>query len=431
MMRTPAVLAAALLAFGAQAQTPDPAAAPAVAVVPAPAPAKPEKKVLSVIAEKSNLSISGRAWASFENVGASKGSVSTATSVPDRLRVSNNSSYLRIKGDTELAPGWKAIAQIEAEFGIEGEAGLPFSGTRNTGVGLSSPYGQLILGRWDSPSKQTTIGLDPFGGTGIFGYYNVFGQVMAGGQGSNRFDRRYSNGLHYTSPTFYGLKLLAAYAVGELKESSVTSGTPAVTTTTKVNPSAFNVALHYNRGPIYFGASYETRTDCNPDTNAEPNCSQALLGAAGTQPKGTDTAIRVGASYELKQTWTKLALAYEHIDLSADASATGPKKTLKRDVYWGVITQGLMSDEHQLILAYGMASKASGQNVFADTAGTDGSYLTAAYRFYFGKDADLYAGYTTVMNGKNARYRIGSGNFGNVPLGATSTGYGAGIRYFF
>ncbi len=428
MTRIPAALAAALLALGAQAQTPDPAATAA-----APAPAKPEKRY--TIAEKSNLSISGRAWASFETVGADKGSVATATKVDASGRVSNNSSYLRFKGDIELIPGWKALAQIEAEFGIEGEAGLPFSGTRNTGVGLSSPYGQLLLGRWDSPSKQTTIGIDPFGGTGIFGYYNVFGQVMANGQGSNRFDRRYTNGLHYTSPNLYGVKILAAYAMGEVRESTVAAAGTAPAVTTKVNPQAFNVAAHYNRGPLYVGVAYEWRQDCNPDTNNEAGCSNALLGTAGTQPKGIDTAIRVGASYDIKQTWTKIALAYEHVDLTADAlttaRGTAAQKTLQRDVYWGALTQGLMSDEHQLILAYGMATKASGQNVFTDLTGTDGSYFLAAYRFWFAKDTDLYAGYTTVMNGKNARYRIGSNNFGNIPLGATSTGIGAGIRYIF
>lgn len=421
MIRIPAAVAAALLALGAQAQTPDPAATAA-----APAPAKPEKKVLSVIAEKSKLSVSGRAWAEFHNVGADAGSVAThpaQVKVPDRFRLHNNSSYLRFRGETELFEGWKALAQVEAEFGIEGEEGLPFSGARNIGVGLQSPYGTLMLGRWDSPSKQTTIGIDPFGGTGIFGYYNVFGQqqVSATGSGSNRWDRRLNNSLNYTSPDIYGLKILVSYAVGE----QVANGA------IKVDPYTINVAAHYKRGPLYVGASYETRNDCgNPDTNAAAGCNQSALGSA-TQPKGTDSAIRVGASYDVKQTRTKLGAAYERIDLMTKAEGALAKKTLQRDVIWGVVTQGIMSDDNQLIVAYGMATKASGEGVFADKSGTDASYLTVAFRHYLAKDADVYAGYTTVMNGKNAAYRFGSGNFGNVPLGSTSTGYGAGLRYFF
>jgi len=430
MTRTIAALAAALLALGARAQTHEAAAQPAPAPA-APAPAKkaePEKKAEKgtvVIGEKSKITLTGRAWASFENVGADAGSAPGASKVKSRWRLHNDSSYLRVKGQAEVTPGWTAIAQIEAEFGIDGENGLPFSGTRNTGVGLESPYGRLILGRWDSPSKQTTIGLDPFGGTGIFGYYNVFGQqqTSATGSGSNRWDRRLNNSLNYTSPTFSGVTVLAAYSVGETPTNGAVD----------VSPYTVSAAVHYKNGPLYVGVSYETRNDCgNPDADAPggPSCNQAALGSAA-QPKGTDQAIRVGAGYTVKQTWTKLGAAFEHIDLQADATATLAKRTLKRDVYWGVVTQGLGSNDDQLILAYGMATKASGSGVFADYADTGASYLTAAYRHYLNKDTDVYAGYTQVANQKNAAYRFGSGNFGNVPVGSTSTGFGAGIRYFF
>ena len=451
MTRTLAALTAALVAWDVSAQTPEapppasatpPAAsapaAPAVPSVPvAPEPekraaperkAEPEKKVEKgtyVLGEKSKISISGRAWTSFENVRASAGSAAGASKVPDRFRLQNDSSYLRVRGETELLAGWKALAQLEAEFGIEGENGLPFSGTRNTGVGLGTPYGTLILGRWDSPSKQTTIGLDPFAGTGIFGYYNVFGQQQASesSSGSNRWDRRLNNSLNYTSPTLAGLTLLAAYSVGETPRNG----------TIPVDPYTASAALHYKVGPLYVGASYETRNDCgNPDADAPggPSCNQAALGSA-TQPNGTDRAIRAGAGYTSKWTFTKVTAAYEHIDLEADATATATKKTLRRDVYWGSITQGVFGDRHQLILAYGVATKASGTGVFTDSSRTGASYVMGAYRFWLNKDTDLYAAFTQLANERNASYRFGSGNFGSVPVGSTSTGYGAGMRFMF
>jgi predicted porin len=447
-MRFLVAVTAAVLAVTASAQTPPapvpeaPAAAQAAAAAtPVIAPAAPSKEVAApavaakksekaaivyVIAEKSTLSISGRAWAEFHNVGATAGT-SGGAAVADRWRVHNNSSYLRVRGETELSEGWSALAQIEAEFGIDGENGTPFGSTRNTGVGLESPGGTLIAGRWDSPTKQTTIGLDPFGGTGIFGYYNVMGQqqVSATTGGSNRWDRRLNNSLSYWSPEMAGFKILAAYSVGEAR----TGGTGTI----KVNPYTASVALHYRSGPFYAGVSYETRNDCgNPDADAPAgsSCSTAALGSA-TQPRGTDSAMRVGASYDLKKTWTKVALAYEQISLEAKAQGALPEKTLSRDTYWGVITQGIMSNNNQLILVYGMASKASGKGVFPDLSGTDAAYVTAAFRHYMNKDTDVYVGYTSLTNGKNAMFRFGSGNFGNVPVGSTSTGYGVGLRYFF
>ncbi|HET7825804.1 MAG TPA: porin [Anaeromyxobacter sp.] len=441
MTRTLAALAAVLLATGAHAQTAAPTASPAPpsdaatppaatsAAPAAPAPAVRQERKLPTgtfaIGERSQISINGRAWAEWNNVGADSGSAPGATNVPDRARLSNNSSYLRVRGEHEFATEWRAIAQIEAEFGIDGENGLPFSGTRNTGVGVASPFGTLILGRWDSPMKQTTIGLDPFGGTGIFGYYNVFGQQQASAtsSGANRWDRRLNNSLSYTSPSVAGFTALAAYSVGETPRSG----------TIPVNPFTASGALHYKYGPLYLGVAYEYRRDCgNPDADAPggASCNQAALGSA-TQPKGTDQGIRAGASYAFKSTFTKLSVAYEHISLEAAAIPTAPKKTLSRDAYWGSITQGIFTNRHQLILNYGVATSVSGQNVFADDSGTGASYVTAAYRFWLYPDTDVYAAFTQVTNERNASYRFGSGNFGNVPVGSTSTGWGGGIRYMF
>jgi predicted porin len=439
-MRILAAIPAALLASGALAQTspppptpggePAPSAAAPVAPAPAPAPKQKEEKGFVVVGERSKISLSGRAWASVENVRADSGSSPTGVEAKARNRVSNNSSYFHVEGEYTLAAGWAAIAQIEAEFGIEGENGLPFSGTRNTGVGLRGPIGSVILGRWDSPTKQTTIGLDPFGGTGIFGYYNVFGQqqTSATGQGANRWDRRLNNSINYTSPSFSGFKVLAAYSVGETPTVTPTTG-PAIS----VSPWTASAALHYRSGPLYAGVAYERRNDCgNPDADAPggASCSNAALGSKD-QPNGTDQAVRVGVGYTIKPTFTKLGAAYEHIDLEVDALGTAVKKSLKRDVYWGTITQGLGTDTHQLILNYGFATDVSGSGVFADNKDTGAWYLTAAYRFWASKTTDLYVGYTTIKNRKNATYRIGSGNFGNVAVGSTTQGFGAGLRFMF
>ena len=432
-MRLLVTVIAALLAVTASAQTQPAPEGTAPAAAPA-AEKKPEKKLEYVIAGRSTVTISGRAWAAVESVSSDKGPSATGAEQKSRMRLQNNASYLNVSAQKDFGGGWKAVAQVEAEFGLDGESGTPFSGTRNTGVGLDSPYGKLIVGRWDSPGKQTTIGLDPFGGTGILGYYNVFGQQQASatGQGSNRWDRRLDNGIHYTSPRISGFRVLAAYSMGETPTVTNTA-TPPVTTT--VNPYTASVALHYADGPIYAGVSYETRNDCgNPDENdntGSPSCSNSALGSA-TQPKGTDSAIRVGFGYNYKPTMTKIGLAYEHIDLEVDRAAAATwKKVLRRDVYWGAITQGLFDPSHNLILAYGYAGDVEGYGVFGNKSDTGASYFTVAYRYFFDKNTDLYAGYVQVANRKNATYRVGSGNFGNVAIGSTSTGFNAGLRYMF
>jgi predicted porin len=448
MTRTLAALAAALIATGARAQTEPPsipaappsdqATPPAATSAPLATPKKEEKppKGTFVIGSKSQISINGRAWGEVNNVRASAGAPGT-NSVPALNRISSNSSYVRIRGERDFDDGWKAFAQVEAEFGLEGENGTPYASTRNTGVGLSSPFGELTLGKWDSPMKETTIGLDPFVGTGIFGYYNVFTGYRA--------DRRLNNAALYETPRIGGFTLLVAGSLGEAKfakkTTTVTVGTAPDTVkvsststgTIPVNPYTASAALHYRAGDFYAGVAYEYRNDCaNPDADfpAGSSCDRAALGSDG-QPNGTDQGLRIGASYRLKATYTQLAALYERISLKADATATLPEKTLQRNAYWGSITQGIFSDRHQLILNYGVAADYTGKNI--TTAKTGARTFTAAYRFNIDKDLMVYAAVTQIMNDDNQTQKFGSGGIPgfSAPAGSDVTGVGAGIRFMF
>ena len=433
MTRTLAALAAALIATGARAQTPPaappsdapPAAAPAPA---APAPKKEEAKPKGTFAigPKSQIIIQGRAWLEVNNVRADKG-IGTVP-VHNISRVSTNSSYLRVRGERELAYGFKGIAQIEAEVGMDGSGalGTPFTSTRNTFVGLSSPYGELSLGKFDSPSKETTIGRDPFGGTGIFGYYNVFTLYRA--------DRRMNNAIMYETPSFQGLSGMVAYSMGEAVYTSV--GGPLT------NPWMLNAAVHYKNGPLFVGVAYEYRNDCaNPDKEptVDASCSTASLGSAA-RPSGYDQNIRVGADYTVKETFTKVAFVYDRVMLELAKTAAAPELTLNRDAYWGSITQGLGTNKHQLILNYGAAGKYSGKNQPSSVTDKTGAQtFTAAYRYNFDSDLMLYAAVVQIINEDNQTQKIGSGGVPAVavggswaaPKGSTVTGFGAGIRYMF
>jgi predicted porin len=430
MTRTLAALAAALIASSARAQTPPapsdapPAAAPAA---PAPAAAEPKKaepkpKGTFALGPKSQIIIQGRAWGEVNNVRADKG-IGT-TPVHNISRVSSNSSYLRVRGERDLEYGFKAIAQIEAEVSLDGSNGSPFSGTRNSFVGLTGPYGELTLGKFDSPSKETTIGRDPFGGTGIFGYYNVFTKYRA--------DRRMNNAVMYETPSYQGLSGMVAYSMGE----AVYAAAGAVRT----NPWMLNAAVHYKNGPLFVGVAYEYRNDCNnPDTEAAtgPSCTFAALGSE-TRPAGFDQVIRVGADYTNKPTFTKVAVVYDRVMLELAEIAAGPEQTLNRDAYWASIVQGLGSKKHELILNYGLASGYSGKNI-GNTSKTGAQTYTAAYRYNFDSDFHVYAAVVQIMNEDNQNQKIGSGGPPSLasggswaaPKGSTVTGFGLGARYNF
>lgn len=433
MTRTLAALAAALIATGARAQIPPdvkpPETVPTPPAAESPTPTAPSQQVKQekkpkgtfAIGPKSQIIIQGRAWGEVNNVRADKG-VGTAP-VHNLSRVSSNSSYLRVRGERELDNGFKAIAQVEAEIGLDGSGGLPFSGTRNTFVGLSSPYGELTLGKFDSPAKETTIGRDPFSGTGIFGYYNVFSKYRA--------DRRLNNAIGYESPSIQGVTVLAAFSLGEAVYNS--------TADTRTNPYTISGAVHYKSGPLFAGVAYEYRNDCNnPDADAPAgaSCNFAALGS-DARPKGHDQVLRFGAEYTVKETFTRLTVVYDRIMLELDAQNALPSQTLSRNAYWGSITQGLGSNKHQLVLSGGLSTKYSGTNV-GDTSKTGVKAYTASYRYNLDSDLMVYVALAQIINDDNQSQKFGSNGPSSVgagswaaPKGSTVTGFGAGVRYMF
>jgi hypothetical protein len=204
-----------------------------------------------------------------------------------------------------------------------------------------------------------------------------------------------------------------------------------------------NAAVHYRSGPLFVGVAYEYRNDCaNPDKEpvTDASCSTASLGSA-TRPSGYDQVVRLGADYTNKPTFTKVAFVYDRVMLElaeTKGAAAAPEQTKNRDAYWGSVTQGLGSNKHQIILNYGVATKASGKNI-GDQSKTGAQTYTAAYRYNFDSDFNVYAAVMQIMNDDAQTQKIGSGGPPAVavggswaaPPGSTVTGFGAGMRYNF
>lgn len=379
-MRIPVTILAVLLAFQANAQS------------------------------ENKITVSGRAWGSVENVSTAL--AAGGTDVQPRYRVTNNASFVRIRGDQKVSDDLSAFGQVEAQFALDG-VGAPFDLTRNTGVGFSSKtYGTIVAGRWDSPYKLAVINLDPWGNTTILNYANVLGQMVGSG---NIYDSRLTNGVQYWSPVFNGVQFKAAAVVNEDKSS-------------QINPSVFSFSLAYT-GPVYLAVAYETRKDCaGANGTGAPACTGALL-----YTHGRDWGVRAGAGYKFAPTRTEVGVVYEHLESEGDNA--GLELTLKRDAYYASLVQGLMGDAHQLVGAVGVASKTSG-TYLASNDNTGAMYYTLAYRYNFNKDLFVYGGYVQIRNDAAANYRFTSSGFTGaaaVPntTGANISGWTIGTRYLF
>ncbi|GAB6034841.1 porin [Galenea microaerophila] len=156
------------------------------------------------------------------------------------IQVNNHDSRFGLKGDSDLGNGLKAIYKLE--FGVQiDNASKTKTYTdsngdtvevkslekqvitnRNQYVGLAGGFGAVLLGRHDTPFKMAQA-KDFFGDTAGDIKYLAGGLGAFGKGGENRV----SNVLAYVSPSFNGVKVVAAFVPKETggdttKESSLT-----------------------------------------------------------------------------------------------------------------------------------------------------------------------------------------------------------------
>lgn len=371
-------------------------------------------------AQENKVSVSGRAWASVENVQMT-GATNPANNVRERFRVTNDASWIRIRGDLKLSDTLTAWGQIESQFAIDGApstANFVFDSGRNTGVGFTSKvFGTITAGRWDSPMKLSTIRLDPWGNSTMNNYAAIVGSFGAAGTltAGNVYDSRLGNAVQYWTPVIQGLQARIAAMTNEDRNNTF-------------SPNVFSGSVTYD-GPVYLAAAYETRRNCSgANTQATPICAGPLLAAAGPTRFGRDWSLRLGAGFNYKPTHTELGVVYDRLESKATTAATGVDVDLKRDGYYGSLVQGLGGDAHQIVAAVGVAAKTKG-NFLPTNDKTGALFWTAAYRYNFNKDLFVYAAYVRIDNDDNATYRFATG--GIASAGAAHQGWSVGARYLF
>jgi predicted porin len=134
-----------------------------------------------------------------------------------KLGISSNISSFGIRVRHNLAPyGWDGmavVAQLESQVDI---AAAPTEraafGTRDSFLGVESPWGSIKAGKTDTPYKKATAAMDPF--TRTLGDYN---SIMGNTGGDNRaeFDWRMNHAIWYESPIISGFQFSALLSPGQ------------------------------------------------------------------------------------------------------------------------------------------------------------------------------------------------------------------------
>lgn len=124
---------------------------------------------LAAPAAMADTTLYGKLHASVGSVKATDGTTSTSTT---NAITESHSSRLGVKGSTALDNGMEATYGLEYGLNLDGDteaAGASVDSAalaaRNTFVGLKGQFGEVRVGRHDTPAKLATAGMDVFADT--------------------------------------------------------------------------------------------------------------------------------------------------------------------------------------------------------------------------------------------------------------------------
>ncbi len=374
------------------------------------------------------VTIYGQLDVSYDSIRTDADTANGDTVKGTLSRVSSNASRIGFKGKEDLGNGTYANWQIEQQVDLD--AGGNTWATRNTFVGLGGGFGEVRLGKMDTPHKMSTGALDPFADT--MGDYNTIigngglgsltpyttnlttGAVTLGTTrvytGSSDWERRANNTIAYISPNMSGLTAAVAYVAGA--ETDINS-TP--------QGRAWSLGLMYSNGPIYAGLGWEK--NYNDSTVYNATTVPATYTGTYQQYMGAfiknDTSTRLGVGYDFGV--AKVGLVMDRIQMQSEF------ESISRNAYLLNVVAPVTAAV-DVKAAYGKAKSWSG------TSDTGATNWVVGVDYKMSKRTKLYALYTKTDNQTNGGYGIGQGaggSFYNVAAGQAPSAFSLGVRHSF
>ena len=311
----------------------------------------------------------------------------------NEVGLSSNSSRLGFKAEQKLENGMTVFGQIEQSInfasGSADDGEIDFA-TRDTFVGLKGDFGQVKVGRFDSPIKTARNPVNFFG--------DQLGDLRnLARAGDTRFDERNDNTIEYKTPKFSG-GFQAAAALSMYKGPTIAKDDNGEG---QDDNKAYDIALTYNEGPIDFAIAY-----AHYDKNA-----------ANTRANSDRDGFRVAGAYKLTNALNLGAfLQIGEIDQDSDKDS---------NVY------GVAAD-YKLSAKTALRAQVLQRDV--DQADSDSTLVALGVEHRLDKAVRVYANLATVLNDEQANLSPWVQARSNDVAGAKgqdATGLSLGFRYDF
>lgn len=362
------------------------------------------KKTLLALAALGTVAATASAQSSVTLYGIADAGIGSAdTDAPGTSNAFNvfssvqSSSRFGIRGSEDLGGGLKATFNLESgvniDTGIAGDQNTSGTGqgagffSRRAVVGLAGNWGEVRFGRDYTPG-YTAIGTTDVMGLGLFANWLDFGS-------NGGITSRASNGVHYTSPKWGGLTLMAMYATGEHNDVTAPKGTG----------DTYGLSGVYGNGALTVQAYYQVseRANASPASTATDTLSTDEYG--------------IGAQYRFGS--FRVALNYG----IADEDQVGGGSIEHEALGVGL---GMKIGAGELLFNYVQQE--------LDVAGSpEAKSLGLAYVHDLSKRTNVYASYGQLKNDGGADFALRSAAFGigGGVANATPKAFSVGIRHRF
>ncbi len=431
------------------------------AVAPSPAPA-PEHAVVSIggapiysKAPGSNVFVDNTTVTLYGHVDLS-GDLFNAGVFDQgtKLGVASNLTSFGVRARHDLGPygfpGWAAVAQYESLVEV---AAVPTEraafGTRDSFLGMESPWGAIKAGKSDTPYKKATSKFDPFSAT-LGDYNSIMGNT--GGDLRAEFDWRAAHAIWYESPVWNGFQASVMLSPGQnsaLDNSNFAYGDfncPATSVrgsgsnfpltsapegcTDGSYGNLYSAALTYNHAGFTAIGAYELHEHTNRtgDEAVTPLSGGGVLvvptGAVGV---ANEWAAKLGAGYRFNDMIGSLQLygIYERMRRQNTVAAFDERS---RDGYFLSATQTIGKWDVSSSWAHANASPGSpgtgilntytvappqGSADFAlNTLDSSADQYAAGVKYHFSPFVSWYLVGSYLRNGPGAHYCLGVSGHG-------------------
>jgi predicted porin len=305
-----------------------------------------------------------------------------------RQMIESSNSRFGIRGHEKLAPGLKAIFQLETQFLLDQNT-TGFA-QRDSFVGLSGGWGTVKLGRMDTPFKEygDDIAFLNVSSGNFTSTSTVYRHIGMGTQNNAaRFHERRINAINYESPDFGPAEFKIQYSTNEAK-----------TATRDPHVWSFGGQLEFGNFAVLLG--HEIHEDL---FGLSLNVPAAMRNNADQSVRSKDTATAVALKakfgshqFEVDHNWKRY---------KEGASVTGRIQEYKNTA-WMFIWDWRINPKWRAAFHYVKAEKGTCKraNAICNTDGLEATQVSAGMAYHFSRRTFLFLMYSVVRNGNSAAF---------------------------